>query len=278
MAVSIAEMNDALLAKEEKLRSLLAGYGTIAIAYSGGVDSTYLAAVAHEALGEKATLILGDSPSIPRAEVKEAVATAEDRGWNLTFVKTNELDNTDYAANDGARCYFCRTELFAEMQKYARENAIAVMAYGAIMDDLLDPTRLGHKAAQENEVVSPLQQAALSKDEIRTLSQRRGLPTWDKPSFACLSSRFPVGTPVTLDDLRKVECAEEVLRAFGFHQFRARHHGDLCRIELDAEGIERLADANLRESIVNGIKATGYTFATLDLQGYRTGSTAGSLE
>ena len=274
MAVETAELTSELLEKEARLKQLLARYGTLAVAYSGGVDSSYLADVAHDVLGAAATMILADSPSVPRAEVNEAADLAKVRGWNFRVIFTQEFENEDYLKNDGTRCYFCRSELFTKMQGFARENAVGTMAYGAIMDDLVDPTRLGTKAAAEHAVVAPLQAVHLSKAEIRQLSKQRGLPTWEKASFACLSSRFPKGTRVNLADLAKVEAAEEVLKAMGFHQYRARHHGDICRIEVDPADLPKLIDASVREELHRRIVATGYRYVALDLAGYRTGSTA----
>jgi uncharacterized protein len=263
-----------VLDKEQALLDLLASHKQVAVAFSGGVDSTYLADAAHEALGHDAHIILADSPSIPRSEVQEATHLADERSWNFKVLYTSEFENEDYLKNDGTRCYHCRGELFTRMREYARDHGIHTMAYGAIMEDLLDPTRVGHKAAEEHEVISPLQQAQLSKEEIRLLSARRGLPTADKASFACLSSRFPKGSRVSVEEIRKVEQAEEVLKQLGFHQYRARHHGDVCRIEIEPRDFDKIADADTRNHIVKAIREAGYKFVTLDLSFYRTGSTA----
>lgn len=260
--------------KEARLKTLLEGYGTLAIAYSGGVDSAYLSSVAHEVLGNNARLILADSPSIPRAEVREAVALAEARGWNLTLVNTTEFENEAFLQNDGTRCYYCKSELFIQMDAFARENNIRVLAYGEITDDQLDPTRLGAKAAREHQVVAPLAEAGLHKEEIRRLSRVRELPTWNKASFACLSSRFPTGTRVVPEEMQKVEAAEEVLKGLGFHQYRARHHGSICRVEVDPADFPMLLDPAIRDAVVGGITQAGYRYVALDLAGYRTGSTA----
>lgn len=262
------------LEKEARLAEMIAGFGSIVVAYSGGVDSTYLADVAHDALGEKARILLGDSASLPRSEREEAVAIAAERGWNLEVIPTEEFDKEDYLRNDGTRCYHCRTELFTKMHRFAERTGVRTLAYGAIVDDLLDPTRLGAKAATEQRVVAPLQEAGLSKAEIRVLSARRGLPTADKSSFACLSSRFPKGSRITREDIARVEAAEETLRRLGFRQYRARHHGDVCRIEIDASDLPRLLDDATRRKVVSEVSAAGYRYVTLDLACYRTGSTA----
>ena len=271
-AVSATE--HATTSKEEGLKSLLIRYGSLAVAYSGGVDSTYLADVANDALGSNARILLGDSPSVPRSEVAEATELAHRRGWNFEVIFTEEFENEDYLRNDGTRCYHCRAELFEKMRSYVEKTGIAVMAYGEIVDDLADATRLGAKAAKQFRVVSPLVEAGLTKAEIRALSERRGLPTHDKPSFACLSSRFPVGTRVTVEDLAKVERAEEALKRLGFKQYRARHHGDTCRIEVDPADIAKLLDDATRQAVVRDVTDAGYKFVTLDLAGYRTDSAA----
>jgi uncharacterized protein len=264
----------AVSTKEENLKALLAGYGSLAVAYSGGVDSAYLADIANEVLARNARILLGDSPSVPRSEVAEATELAQSRGWNFEVLFTDEFANEDYLRNDGTRCYHCRSELFAKMKTYAEQAGITILAYGEIVDDLADTTRLGAKAAKEFRVVSPLVEVGLSKAEIRALSERRGLPTHDKPSFACLSSRFPVGTRVNVEDLAKVERAEEALKRLGFKQYRARHHGDTCRIEIDPTDIAKLIDDARRQAVVREVTAAGYKYVTLDLAGYRTGSTA----
>jgi pyridinium-3,5-biscarboxylic acid mononucleotide sulfurtransferase len=261
-------------AKEDRLKALLADIGSLAIAYSGGVDSAYLSAVAHEALGDNARLILADSPSIPRAEVRDARALAESRGWNLTVIETTEFENEAFLKNDGTRCYHCKTELFTQMDTFAKAHDVAVLAYGEIAEDQLDPTRLGARAAREHAVIAPLATVGLEKEEIRRLSRFRELPTWNKASFACLSSRFPTGTRVVPEEVVKVEEAEEVLKALGFQQYRARHHGSVCRVEIDPSDFSKLLDEGIRQAVIDGINQAGYRYVTLDLAGYRTGSTA----
>ncbi len=278
MTQTTIEISATVLGKEVRLKELLSGYESLGVAYSGGVDSSYLADVASETLGPNVRILLADSASVPRSEVDEATELAHARGWNFEIITTNEFDNEDYLKNDGTRCYHCRAELFAKMQVYASDNGIRSLAYGAIVDDLLDPTRLGHKAAQEYKVVAPLQEADLTKDDIRQLSLRRNLPTSDKASFACLASRVPVGTRVEVSILAQVEAAEEAMKALGFYQYRARHHGDVCRLEIDARDFPKLFEGDTRARLVDAVQEAGYKHVALDLAGYRTGSTAESAE
>jgi uncharacterized protein len=262
------------LDKEERLKKLLAGYGSLAIAYSGGVDSTYLAAVAHEVLGAGARMILADSPSMPRSELAEATAIARERQWNLVIIATQEFEDEAFLRNDARRCYLCKTELFKRMRAYAGANGIAAIAYGETADDAFDPTRIGKLAAREQAAVAPLQEAGLRKEEIRLLSRRRNLSTWNKASFACLASRIPAGSPLNLSDLARIERAEEILKGLGFRQYRARHHGPLCRIEVDPADFPGMLDPEVRTRIVDEMTALGYRYVTLDLAGYRAGGTA----
>ena len=268
------DISEFIFEKERMLMDLLATYGSVAVAYSGGVDSTYLAAVAHEILGAKAHMVLADSPSIPRSEVEEASAIAWEQQWNFNVLHTQEFEQEAFLKNDGRRCYFCKNELFTRMRRFANEHDVAVLAYGAMADDALDPTRLGHVAAREHAVTAPLQDVGLTKDEIRMLSRRRGLRTASKASFACLSSRFPTGDRIEVAELSKVEQAEEVLKQLGFHQYRARHHGDTCRIEVGKDEIPRLLKPAVRRLVAKGVRDAGYQYVTLDLGGYRTGNAA----
>lgn len=263
-------LNETLAEKKElHLNKILSSYPSVAIAYSGGVDSTYLAAVAHEALGDKCQLILADSPSLPRSELNEATEFAQAQGWNLLIIETDEFENEEYLKNDGKRCYFCRSALFRKMKEFADTNNVQVLAYGAMADDAFDPTRLGTLAANEYEIVAPLQEAKLGKPEIRYLSKLRNLPTHTKAAFACLSSRFPKGTRVTLDALAQVEAAEELLKSHSFHQYRARHHEDHCRIEVAPEELSRFDDTQFRNTITQAIRDLGYTQVIIDPNGYR---------
>jgi len=260
-----------LLAKEAKLKQILGQYASMAIAYSGGVDSTYLAAVAHLVLGKQATMVLADSPSIPRSEVAEALQIAQSREWNLKTIKTQEFENEAYLKNDSRRCFYCKSELFQKMDAYAKRKSIKILAYGAIEDDKLD-YRPGQKAANDYQVIAPLQEAGLFKEEIRQLSKRIKLPTWQKASFACLSSRIPKGTKITIATMNQVEQSEALLKELGFHQYRVRHHNELCRIEIDPADMEKFMQQ--REHIAEQLRGFGYRYVTLDLRGYRMGSTA----
>jgi uncharacterized protein len=257
--------------KEQALLMELKSYKTLAVAYSGGVDSTYLADCAHEALGRQAMMVIADSPSIPRDELREAVDMAEERGWNLRVIQTGEHLKEEYLENKGDRCFHCKNELFSKMETLLSEFGDVVLAHGAIEDDR-DDTRPGTQAAANHCVVAPLQNAGLYKEEIRILSGRRGLPTSKKASFACLGSRFPTGTRIELEAMKQVERAESILRARGYRQYRIRHHNDLCRIEIDPSDFEKLM--NERTEIIDGIRKTGYRFVTLDLSGYSMGSSA----
>lgn len=263
------------LEKEEQLKSLIRGYGTLAVGYSGGVDSAYLADVAHEVLDANAHMVIADSPSIPRDELEEARAIAQERGWNLAIIATGEFEKEEFLRNDSMRCYVCKSDFFEHLQAYAQQHGIAVLAYGENADDGKDLTRHGAKAAREQQVKAPLVDAGMSKDDIRERSQARGLPTWNKPSFACLSSRFPSGTRVSPNEILKVERAEQLLRKLGFRQYRARHHGELCRIEVETQDFERILQPETRQVLIDGLRKVGYRHVTLDLAGYRTGSTAG---
>jgi uncharacterized protein len=257
--------------KETALLAELRSYGSLAVAYSGGVDSSYLADAAHEALGLKALMIIADSPSIPRRELQEAVGLAGVRGWNLQVIQTKEHVHEAYLKNQGDRCFHCKNELFSRMEEKISELGINVLAYGAIEDDKGD-IRPGTQAAAHHRVVAPLQNAGLCKAEIRLLSKKRGLPTASKASFACLGSRFPTGTPIDLASMARIEKAEAVLRDRNYSQYRVRHHGDLCRIEVEPADLERILAERLE--IMVAIKAVGYRFVALDLNGYSTGSSA----
>jgi len=241
------------------------------IAFSGGVDSTFLVKAAVDAIGPNAAAMTATSPTYPESEFKEACALAALIDARHIIVESNELEIPNFADNSEKRCYFCKSELFKIACEKAAAMGFACVLDGSNADDLSD-YRPGKTAATELGVRSPLQEAGLTKDEIRLLSRDMGLPTWDKPSFACLSSRFPYGTRITPERLEKVGMAEELLRSLGFKQFRVRYYGETARIEVDTADIARFLDDGLRKEIVSGFKEIGFVYVTLDLQGYRTGS------
>lgn len=258
--------------KYDRLHSLLRDMGSVAIGYSGGVDSTLLLKAAVDTLGSRALAMIGKSETYPTREFEEAMALARQIGARTIVVRTEETDDLKFRENPADRCYFCKTELFGKLGGIAEQEGIAWIADGTITDDVGD-FRPGMRAKSEKNVRSPLLEAGLSKAEVREISKHLGLPTWDKPSFACLSSRFPYGMGITKESLGRVDAAETFLRDEGFRFFRVRYHDEhTARIEVGAQEIARVMDNALRERIVGRLKDLGFTYITLDLQGYRTGS------
>jgi pyridinium-3,5-biscarboxylic acid mononucleotide sulfurtransferase len=263
------------LNKLDHLRELLRSYGSCLVAYSGGVDSVFLARVAADVLGAKSLAAIADSPSLPRRELEEALSLARQFNIPVQVVRTQEFNNPEYLANPNNRCYFCKHELFTELEPLARSGGFAVIAYGENASDVGDH-RPGAKAAAEFQVRAPLKEAGLTKAEIREFSAQLGLPTADKPQMACLSSRIPYGEAVSPEKLRMIEQAENVLRDLGFHDVRVRHHelklGEMARIEVGLAELPKLLSEDVGSRVAAALKQIGYLHVTLDLQGYRRGS------
>jgi uncharacterized protein len=260
-----------LEAKVELLRAQMLTLGRLLVAYSGGVDSAYLAWAAHEVLGDKMLAVIADSPSLARTQLADAVAFAGEQSIPLEVVATAEFDRPEYVRNDGQRCFFCKDELFSLMEELRAARGFDAIAYGVNFDDQGD-FRPGQKAARAHHVAAPLLDAGLTKDEIRALARRAGLRIWDKPASACLSSRIEYGRLVTREALEAVEKGEDALRALGFRQCRVRHHGEIVRIEIAREELDRALDPAMAVEFTTIFKGLGFKFVTLDLEGFRSGS------
>ena len=259
-----------MIGKERALCDMLASIGSVVVAYSGGVDSAYLACIASRTLGERAVAVTADSPSYPERHRALAIRIAKEFGLRHEIIHTSELERPEYRANPANRCYYCKHELYTHLSRIAAARE-SVVVDGNNADDRGD-YRPGRQAAREFGVRSPLDEVDLTKDEIRELSRRAGLPTWDEPASACLSSRIPYHTEVTDEKLRTIEQAENALRALGFRVFRVRHHDDLARVEIARSEMARALEPEINAAITRELKAAGYRYVTLDLQGYRMGS------
>ena len=260
-----------LVAKRELLEQRLKQAAPLLVAYSGGVDSAFLAYEAYRVLGDKMLAVIAESPSLAREHLRDAIAFAEEHRIPLEVVSTGEMENPEYVRNDSQRCFHCKDELFTVMERFRDERGFAAIAYGVNVDDQGD-YRPGQNAARQHGVAAPLLEVGLTKADIRELSQRANLRVWDKPASACLSSRIEYGRPVTREALSQVEAGEDALRALGFRQFRVRHHGKIVRIEIAQAELARALDPQMSAEFVRIFKPLGFEYVTLDLEGFRSGS------
>lgn len=264
-------MNKLLEKKISKLKNYLGSIDSAIVAFSGGVDSTFLLKIASGILKDKVIAVTAKSPTFTQTELKDSKTIAQELKVKQVIIETGELQNKSFTANDKERCYYCKNELLGLISKYAKKNNFNYILDGSNYDDMND-YRPGAKAVKKWGVLSPLKEAGLTKEEIRTASKELGLSTWDKPAAACLASRIPYGTKITEDLLQKISSAESVLKKLGFRQVRVRHHGNIARIELPTHDMHKILDSKIKNTVIKSLKKLGYIYITLDIEGYTTGS------
>ena len=265
------ESEDCSTLKEQRLREIFRTLGSVIVAYSGGVDSSYVAYIANAELGPRAICVTGQSASLPTYQQAEIDRVISEFGFHHETIQTEELENPNYRANNSDRCFFCKDELYGKLEALAASRGIEYVVDGSTTDDLHD-FRPGRQAAQQHAVRSPLIEVGMSKAEVREFSRRVGLPTWDKPASPCLSSRIAYGTTVTIERLSKVDRGEQILREFGFREFRVRHHDTLVRLEIAPDELDRALQRDVIEQLAARFRELGFKYVTLDLQGFRSGS------